>query len=37
MGNMATGNAACSRVVALCDAGSFVEIWRMYTARMLPY
>ena len=37
MGNMATGNAACSRVVALCDAGSFVEIGGAVTARATDF
>ena len=33
MGNMATENAACNRIAALLDAGSFVEIGGAVTAR----
>ena len=33
MGNMATDNAACNRIAALLDAGSFVEIGGAVTAR----
>ena len=37
MGNMATGNAACNRIAALCDAGSFVEIGGAVTARATDF
>ena len=37
MGNKATENAACSRIAALCDAGSFVEIGGAVTARTTDF
>ncbi|MEZ3433614.1 MAG: carboxyl transferase [Lachnospiraceae bacterium] len=37
MGNMATGNAACNRIMALLDAGSFVEIGGAVTARATDF
>lgn len=37
MGNMATENAACNRVMALLDAGSFVEIGGAVTARATDF
>ena len=37
MGNMATENAACGRITALCDAGSFVEIGGAVTARTTDF
>lgn len=37
MGNMATENAACSRIAELLDAGSFVEIGGAVTARATDF
>lgn len=37
MGNMATENAACNRITALLDAGSFVEIGGAVTARSTDF
>ncbi len=37
MGNMATENAACNRIAALLDAGSFVEIGGAVTARSTDF
>ena len=37
MGNMATENAACSRITELLDAGSFVEIGGAVTARTTDF
>lgn len=37
MGNMATENAACNRIVGLLDAGSFVEIGGAVTARSTDF
>ena len=37
MGNMATESAASSRVTALLDAGSFVEIGGAVTARTTDF
>lgn len=37
MGNMATENAACSRIAAMLDAGSFVEIGGAVTARATDF
>ncbi len=37
MGNMATENAACSRIAELLDAGSFVEIGGAVTARTTDF
>ena len=37
MGNMATENAACNRIAALLDAGSFVEIGGAITARSTDF
>lgn len=37
MGNMATENAACNRIAAMLDAGSFVEIGGAVTARATDF
>ncbi len=37
MGNIATENAACSRIAAMLDAGSFVEIGGAVTARATDF